>query len=279
MTPFSYTRRTFLREVILILAAAVFCIPLYIVLVMSLKTNQQITTTPLSLPLHPQFSNYREAWNGTADLTIYRALINTAIITVGSVVLLVICGSLCAYVLARRVSKLSTGLYLLFVTSIVLPVQLGVVPIYVEMRNTGLAGTYPGMILLYTGLFMPLSVFLYAGFMRTLPATYEEAAQIDGASLRRTFVRVVFPLLGPVTATVAVLAGVFIWNEFFMSLIFLSGTHKAMITVAIYGFVGEYASQWNYIMAAVVISIIPILAFYVFAQKQLVRGFTGGIRG
>jgi raffinose/stachyose/melibiose transport system permease protein len=276
---FSYTRKTFARELILLLGAVIFCIPLYIVIVMSLKTNADVFAHPLSLPTDPQLSNFSSAFKGTASMSVSRALINTAIITVGSVALQIAFGSLCAYTLARHTSKLSTGLFFLFVVGIIMPFQLGVVPLYVVMRDAGLAGNYAGMILLYGALFMPFTVFLYTGFIRTLPTEYEEAARVDGASLPRIMLRVVFPLLAPVTGTVAILTGVFVWNEFFFSLIFLSGTNYQMISVAIYGFVGEFASQWNYIMAAVIISILPILLFYLFAQKQLIKGFTGGIRG
>jgi len=192
---------------------------------------------------------------------------------------LVVLGSLCAYVLARRPSRLGTALCLLFVLGIILPFQLAIIPVYVVLRRAELTGSYAGMILLYVGLLMPLTVFVYTGFIRGLPREYEEAARVDGASLLRTYVRVVFPLLLPVTATVAILAGLFVWNDFFLPLIFLFGSDKETLPVALYSFVGESTSQWNLIMAGVAISVAPILAFYVLAQRSLIRGFTGGIRG
>ena len=134
------------------------------------------------------------------------------------------------------------------------------------------------MILLHTGLLMPLSVFLYAGFVRTIPRDYEEAAYVDGAGRFLTFTRVIFPLLLPITATVAVITGVIVWNDFFLQLIFLAGSHKQTVPVAIYGFVGEYATNWSLIFATVLLSIIPIMLFYMFAQRQLIRGFSGGIK-
>ena len=139
--------------------------------------------------------------------------------------------------------------------------------------------SYFGQILLETGLLMPLTVFLYTGFVRTLPKEYEEAAQVDGATQFRTFVRIVFPLLRPITGTVAVLTGVVVWNDFFLPLIFLTGSKYEPLPVAVYSFVGDYASQWNYIFASVVVALVPILGFYLLAQRQLIRGFSGGIRG
>ena len=110
---------------------------------------------------------------------------------------------------------------------IILPFQLAIIPLYVGMRHLGLVGSYLGMIVLNVGLLMPLTVFLYTGFIRALPRDYEEAARVDGAGILLTFRRVVFPLLWPVTATVAVLVGIIVWNEFFIALIFLSGSRCA----------------------------------------------------
>jgi raffinose/stachyose/melibiose transport system permease protein len=276
---FRYTTKTFSRELALILAALLFFIPVYLLVTLSVKSTADVFTKPLTPPTHPIFSNFETAWHGAANVSIGRSLLNSAIITVGTVICLIVIGSLCAYTLARRPSKMSSATYFAFLLGIIVPFQLGVVPIFVAMRHLSLIPSYYGMIILNTGLLMPLTVFLYTGFVRTLPREYEEAAQVDGAGLVRTYVRVVFPLLRPITGTVAVLTGVITWNEFFLALIFLSGSSYQPLPVSIYQFVGEYVTRWNYIFAAVVIAVIPVLAFYLFAQKQLIRGFSGGIRG
>jgi raffinose/stachyose/melibiose transport system permease protein len=275
---FRYTSRTFSRELLLILIAAVWWVPFYFLVIVSLKPSSELITHPFSFPQHLEFGNYSSAWAGVAGQTLGSALVSSLIITVGCVIALIAIGSVCAYAIARREGRLGTGLYLLFVLGIIIPFQLGIIPAYVTLRKLGLGGTYPGMILLYTGLMMPLAVFLYTGFVRQLPRDYEEAAYVDGASRLRTFVRVVFPLLRPVTATVAVLTSVIVWNDFFVQLIFLSGSPRQTLPVMIYSFVGQYASQWNLIFAAVVVTIAPVLAFYIFAQRQLIRGFSGGIK-
>ena len=122
---------------------------------------------------------------------------------------------------------------------IILPFQLAIIPLFVAMRDLGLIGNYLGMIVLNVGLLMPLTVFLYTGFIRALPRDYEEAARVDGAGILRTYARVVFPLLWPITATVAVLIGIIVWNEFFIALIFLSGSRDQTLPVALYSFVGD----------------------------------------
>jgi raffinose/stachyose/melibiose transport system permease protein len=274
-----YTWRTFARELTLIVGSFIFFIPVYLIAELSVKTTPQVFLKPLSFPTHPVFANYSTAWRGAGSLGLGHALVNSVIITLGSVVGLIVIGALCAYTIARRPSRLSTLMYTLFLLAIVVPFQLGVVPIYVAMRSLHLVPSYFGQILLEIGLLMPLTVFLYTGFVRALPREYEEAAQVDGAGMLRTFIRNLFPLLRPVTGTVAVLTGIVVWNDFFLPVIFLSGSHYMPLPVAVYSFVGDYLSQWNFIFAAVIIAILPILGFYLFAQRQLIRGFSGGIRG
>jgi raffinose/stachyose/melibiose transport system permease protein len=270
-----YTKGTFGRELSLLVLALVWWIPFYFLVVVSLKPTDEIFLSPLTFPSHLAFENYPDVWS-EGDMG--RALLNSFVLTFGTVITLVALGSVCAYAIARRPGKLGAFLYLLFVLGIILPFQLGLVPTYTVLRELGLVGSYLGMILLYTGIWMPFAVFLYTGFVRALPRDYEEAAQVDGASMLRTFRRVVFPLLRPVTGSVAILTGLIIWNDFFLSLIFLSGTPNTPLPVAVYSFVGEFASRWNFIFAAVAISILPVLVFFLFAQRQLIRGFTGGIK-
>jgi len=270
-----YTKRTFARELTLLLVAAIWWVPFYFLVVVSLKPDLEALQSPLSFPKEIHLGNFSTAWH---DAALGRSLVNSLIITGGSVLALIAIGSICAYTIARRPGRMSTTLYLLFVLGIILPFQLGLVPTYAVMRHLGLVGSYFGIILLYTGIWMPFSVFLYTGFVRALPKEYEEASVVDGASTLRTFRRVVFPLLRPVTGTVAIFTGLIIWNDFFLSLIFLNGTKKTPLPVAVYTFVGAFASRWNLIFAAVIVSLAPVLIFFLVAQRQLIRGFTGGIK-
>ena len=270
-----YTRRTFFRELTLLVIAAIWWVPFYFLVIVSLKPDLEALQSPLSFPKEVDLGNFSTAWH---DAALGRSLVNSLVITGGSVLALIAIGSICAYTIARRPGRMSTALYLLFVLGIILPFQLGLVPTYAVMRHLGLVGSYLGIILLYTGIWMPFSVFLYTGFVRALPKEYEEASVVDGASTMRTFRRVVFPLLRPVTGTVAIFTGLIIWNDFFLSLIFLNGTDKTPLPVAVYTFVGAFASRWNLIFAAVIVSLAPVLIFFLVAQRQLIRGFTGGIK-
>jgi raffinose/stachyose/melibiose transport system permease protein len=275
---FRYTWKSFSRELTLLAVAVIWWIPFYFLVTIALRPTAEVFNSPLRFPSKVDLGNFSESWKGSGSLTLGRGLENSLIITISTVVLLIALGSVCAYAIARRPGRLGNGLYVLFVLGIILPFQLGIVPAYVALRHLHLIGTYAGMILIDTGLLMPLAVFLYTGFVRALPREYEEAAQVDGASALRTYVRVVFPLLRPVTGTVAILTGLIVWNDFFVPLIFLSGTKNGTLPLAVYGFVGEFASRWNLIFAAVIVSLAPIMAFFLVAQKQLIKGFTGGIK-
>jgi raffinose/stachyose/melibiose transport system permease protein len=270
-----YTRGAFARELIMLVIAAIWWVPFYFLIIVALKPDVEALTSPLSFPNQVHLANFSTAWH---DASLGRALLNSVIITGGSVLALIAIGSICAYTIARRGGRMGTALYILFVLGIIFPFQLGLVPTYAVMRHLSLVGSYLGIILLYTGVWMPFSVFLYTGFVRALPKEYEEASRVDGASMMRTFRRVVFPLLLPVTGTVAIFTGLIVWNDFFLSLIFLNGTNKVPLPVAVYTFVGAFASRWNLIFAAVIVSLLPVFIFFLVAQRQLIRGFSGGIK-
>ncbi len=279
MSGLRYTWKTFARELSLMAIALVWIFPFYLMINISLRaTGGDVYSSPLKPSSHPTLAPYKTAWQGSALGSMSHGFLSSIIITFCSVTLLIIFGSLTAYTLARRPGKLSKGLFALFAIGLILPVQLGVIPLFAAFRNLGLIGSYFGMILLYAGLFLPLSVFLYAGFLRSVPRDYEEAAQVDGASHARIFARVVFPLLRPATGTVAILCGLLVWNDFFTPLIFLGGSTHATLPVVVYGLVGGLGSQWNVIFAAVALSVVPLILFFIFAQKQLIRGYSGGIK-
>jgi raffinose/stachyose/melibiose transport system permease protein len=274
-----YSRRTLARELALVAVAIVFCLPFYLLVAIALDTTAQTFTRPLSFPLPPHFGNFSEAWRTAGQGGLRPALESSLIITLSSVAALIVLGSLCAYVIARRAGRMSNAIYIAFVVGIILPFQLAIIPLFVAMRHLGLTGNYGGMIVLNIGLLMPLTVFLYTGFIRALPRDYEEAALVDGAGTLRTYALVVFPLLLPITATAAVLIGIVVWNEFFVTLIFLSGSRAETVPVALYSFVGDYVSRENLVFAGLAITIAPILLFYLFAQRHLIRGFSAGVKG
>jgi raffinose/stachyose/melibiose transport system permease protein len=162
---------------------------------------------------------------------------------------------------------------------LLLPFQLALLPLYQLIRDLRLLGTLWSLVLFYSGLQVPFATFLYMGFLRVIPREYEEAALIDGAGLLSVFWRVVFPLLRPVTGTVVILNAIFIWNDFLTPFLYLSGSDQQTIPVAVFGFIGQYVSQWNLVFAGLVIAMLPILAIYFFMQRHIIKGFAGGLKG
>jgi raffinose/stachyose/melibiose transport system permease protein len=276
---FRYTKATAFRELVVWLAALLTLMPFYFLVITALKPSEELLTTGTSVPpSRPTIENFSEVLTGGGDSNILLGLFHSVVITLGSIAGMVILGSLAAYVLVRNTQRWGTIAFYLFLVAIILPTQLGLIPLYIGARTVGLTGSMWGMIILYVGTLMPLAVFLYAGFFRTLPRDYEEAAAIDGASPSRIFFRIVLPLMAPATGTVAILTGLIVWNDFFTSLIFLGGSDVQTLTVSMYYYVGSLVSAWNKIFAIVIISMVPILAFYLFAQKRFIQGFAGGIK-
>jgi raffinose/stachyose/melibiose transport system permease protein len=273
---FRYGLRTFALELLMIAVAVAFLFPVYALVTLSLKNPQQIAASPLAPPTSPTFANFGNAWESASFGS---ALLNSTIITVVSVLILIAIGSFAAYFVARWQTRLGYGLYVLFLLGIVLPFQLGMIPLFTLVDDVGLLGTYQGMVIFYTGIQLPFTIFLYTGFIRALPTDYADAALIDGATHLRAFTQVVFPLLRPITGTVLILNAVFIWNDFFTPLLYLGGSARETIPVRIFSFVGQYVSDYGLVFAGLVLAALPILAIFLVLQKYVIKGFSSGLKG
>jgi raffinose/stachyose/melibiose transport system permease protein len=271
-----YRPRTFGLELTMIAVSLLFLFPVYVLVSLSLKSPPEINEGGLGPPSTLQTSNYSEAWEGA---TLGAAFFNSTLITVASLLALIVLGSLASYFLARTRSRLGYGMFILFLLGIILPFQLALVPLYKLMKDSGLLGTYWSMILFYTGLQLPFTVFLYTGFLRAMPREYGEAALVDGASHWQSFRRITFPLLRPITGTVIILNAVFVWNDFLTPLIYLGGTANETVPVVIFQFVGQYVSEWGLVFASVVLAILPVLVLFLLLQKYVIKGFESGLKG
>ncbi|WP_328472340.1 carbohydrate ABC transporter permease [Actinoplanes sp. NBC_00393] len=270
-----YTARTFALEFAMIAVAIVFAFPVYVLVNLAVRAPGD-TSSPLSLTRSPTLSNFTEAWQ-VAGLG--GALINSVVVTVVSVLIVLAVSALAAYPLARSTAHWSRGAFLLIMLGLILPFQLAALPLYQTVRDLGLLGSVWSLVLFYSGLQVPFTTFLYVGFLRALPRDFEEAAFIDGGSPLQTFRHVIFPMLKPITVTALVLNAVSVWNDFFTPLLYLSGSDQQTMPVAIAGFVGQYAADWNLIFASLLISIIPVLAVYLVLQRSIINGFAGGLKG
>lgn len=270
-----YTWGTLGLETAMVAAALVIAFPVYVLVNLSLKSPSD-TSSPLVPSSSPTLSNFSAAWRQGA---LGGAVLNSTIVTVVSIAVIIAVSALAAYPLARVARRWSRAVFLLIMLGLVLPFQLAMLPLYQTMRDLHLLGTVWGLVLFYSGLQVPFTTFLYTGFLRSMPRDFEEAALIDGCTPLRAFRHVVFPALKPITATAVVLNAVFIWNDFFTPLLYLSGSSQQTLPVAVAGFVGQYVSQWNLIFAALIISIVPILAIYLALQRYIINGFAGGLKG
>lgn len=271
-----FTLRRVGAELGMIVLALAFIFPFYVFFTVSMKTGAEVAANPLGLPSGLHLENYSTAWDQGDLGTAYQSSIVVAVLSVG---LLVLLGSMAAYALARRLSRLSTGLYLLFLLGLMIPLQLGMVPLYQMMNDANLLGTWTAVILFEAGHQLPFTVFLYAGFIRVLPIEYEEAARIDGAGPLTTFRRIVFPLLRPITASVVILTGITTWNDFLTPLLYVGGSSQETLPVAIYSFRGEFATDWGVLFAGMAIAIIPLLIVYFLLQRWFMVGFASGVKG
>ena len=277
-------------EAIAIILFLVYLIPFVIIFINASKPTLQVIADPLALPENPAqfFSN---VWRILNDTTVDYAgsFISSTIITVVSVALIVITTSMAAWVLVRTKTKTSTFIFMMFVGAIIVPFQVVMFPLISWLasieRALGLGGTpfrllgnYPGIILSYMGFGASLSIFLYHGFIKGIPYELEEAATIDGCSKAKTFFSIVFPILKPITITVMILNGMWIWNDFLLPRMVLRGGRHDIQTlpIAVAGFVGQYVRQWDLILTTTILAMIPIIIVFLFLQKHIIKGMVDG---
>jgi raffinose/stachyose/melibiose transport system permease protein len=257
-------------EIAMIIVAIIFLFPALLTLFNSFKTDAEIVLNPVSFPKSFSFSNYIEAWNATKFPIV---LINTFIITVTSTLGILLVSSMAAYVMVRSKSQISWFFFLVFTFSMVVPFQTFMVPLVQTARDYNLQSIW-GIIPIYIGLGCPLAIFMYHGFIKGVPVEIEESAAIDGASTLRTFFQLVFPLLKPVSATIAILDVLWIWNDFLLPLIILP--KQSTLQLAQYGFFSLFKRQYSLAMASLVLSAAPVVIFYLIMQKYIVKGVVAG---
>ena len=267
----------FVRLLPAIVWAVLILVPLAFLIFISLRTAQAYSVHPLSLPEFFDFQNYIDAWN---QGTIPSAFVNNLIVTTASVVGVVALASFAAYGFVRWRGGGGSRFYVYFVLGLIVPFQLGLPILFKLWAGVGLVDSLPGVILVQIGAQLPLAVFLYAGFLRSVPLELEEAARIDGAGDLRIFVSVVFPLLRPVTATVVILSAIGVWNDLIVSLFFLSTPTNQTLPLATIGFVSIISSNQPVIFACAVITVLPIIVMFVLLQRFFMSGLTqGALRG
>lgn len=264
------------RVVVAILAVQVviiFMFPFYIALVQSFKTTLETAYSALAFPKTLFLDNFREALE---KISFTNALKNSLLVTVIGVLLIVLCSSMSGYAIARGRGLYFKALDKVFLSSIMIPFQVIMIPAYKLLKSMSLLNTLWGEIIMLVGMSVAYSSFLYVGFVKSVPIELEEAAYIDGCSRFKTFWVIVFPLLKPITATTAALHAMWLWNDFNVSLIVLQKDAVRTLTIKQFYFFSEYASDYNMAFAAAIMGMLPILLAFLFLQKYLVSGITNG---
>jgi raffinose/stachyose/melibiose transport system permease protein len=250
-----------------------FLYPFYLAFLMSIKTVAETFHSFYGWPQTIHFENYVHAWKSSHYPT---AITNSLIVTVCSVVLIVTVSSLAGYSIARRKKPFYNIVFLLLLSGMMVPFQITMLPIYKLGKMLHMINTLWGIVIIYGGAGVQLGVFFYAGFIKSISAEVEEAAKIDGCSVPGIFFRIILPLLKPVTATVMVINALYIWNDFLLPLLFLQVDKVRTIPLQQYYFFGRYSSDLNLAFAYAVMGMIPIVAFFLFMQKYIVKGITAG---
>lgn len=249
--------------------------PIYFMVVNSFKGQKEIIGAPLSLPKTFDFSYIQKA---IEEIHLFRALLVTALVTVCAVALIVIVSSLAAWVMVRSKSKLSGILFLIFTAAMLIPFQSVMYPLISFMDTLGLKNI-GGLIIMHAGFGLSFSVFLYHGFLKSVPVSLEEAAVIDGANIFQVFFRVVFPLVKSTTITVIILNAVAFWNDYLLPFLVIGNTEYKTLTLELYyakSLAGQYGNPWELIIPAVMVSAIPIIIIFLLLQKQFIGGIADG---
>lgn len=263
-----------MTTVILTVIALVYLYPLFLVIINSVKSYVEISANVIALPQAIALSNYSETWK----IMDYPPLFfNTLIATVIGVTGTVVISAMAGYKLSRTKTRYSWILLIILIAPMMIPFHSFMIALVKVARTMRLTRTPWGLGILYWGLGTSLALFMYHGFVKTVPLELDDCARIDGASPWRTFFQVIFPLLQPVTVSVIVINAMWMWNDFLLPLLILSGSKKFYtLQLAAYNFFGLYKVEWNYAMAAVILTLIPAVVFYLALQKHIIKGMIAG---
>lgn len=255
------------------LFALIALYPIVLMIASSLKTNMEIFASPLSLPRAFSLDTYKKLWEVVpfADF-----LWNSVFVSAMSVLLITVFSSMAAFYLSRFSFKWTGALYFFFIIGLMIPIKLGIVPLFLLMKNLGLLNSLWSLILIYTASGIPISVFILTGFFRTLPIELEEAARIDGCSHFQVFWRVLLPLIRPALATVVIINFIHAWNDFFFPLIFIQEEALKTIPIGMMVLFGEYETDWSLLFAGLTLSALPMIVVFLMASKQFMEGLTAG---
>ncbi|MDX3226713.1 carbohydrate ABC transporter permease [Streptomyces sp. ME19-01-6] len=262
-----------LRTVLLCLGVLVFVLPFLFTVVTSLRTAADVAGDPLGIPHSFTLKNFSDAFG---QIHYGRSALNTLLITGLSCLSITVLGSLASYPLARITQGWSTWVYRLFILGTSVPVFVVVAPLYLLMRDLNLLDNYAGVVFVYTAMFLPVAVFFYTSFIRSIPMDIEEAAALDGCGAFRTFFTIILPLLRPITSTLLTFVSLQVWNDLIVPLVFLQNPDKRTVMVNAYSFIDPHAVQPTTLFPAALLGVLPLFLIFVLLQRHVVAGLSAG---
>jgi raffinose/stachyose/melibiose transport system permease protein len=260
----------------LILALLAFSFPFFLLIVNSFKDNGQILENPFSLPTNIDFGHFGEVIEKMDFMTTF---MNSFVITTASVLFILLFSSMGAHHIVRNNTKFNKVFFALLVASMIIPFQSIMIPlVYIYGAKLHLISSMPValLIILYIGFGSAFSVFVYHGFIKSIPLELEEASQIDGCSKWQTFIKIVFPILSSTSVTIAILNILWIWNDYLLPSLVLNNEQNFTMPIKMKVFNGTYMNDWQLLIPAILMTILPILVFYIFGQKYIVKGVMQG---
>ena len=277
------------KKIILIVLGIIVAVytlfPFYLVVLNTFKNANGIVANPVGfggVSFSQLMSNISAVVNNS-NFNFWYAFGTSVIITVLSLVLLALFGGMAAWVICRNKTKWSTAIYMVFIASMIIPFQVVMLPLISTFRDVSqfigisMLQSIPGIVFAYCGFGGAMTVFILTGFIKGIPYELEEAAAIDGCSPEGTFFRIIFPLLTPVITTVTILNGMWIWNDYLLPSLMLGQNGKVKtLPVAVQAFVGSYVKQWDLILTAALLAIVPMIVIFLVAQKQIMNGMVEG---
>ena len=283
------TSRVIIKFVIAIIIAIYVLFPFALVVINSCKTSDKITSNPIGLD-GMSVGQLMQNLNGVVNnpnFLFWHAFGYSVLITILSLVFLAVFGAMTAWVICRNKTKWATVIYFTFIASMIIPFQVVMLPLISTFRDVGkfvgipMLQSVPGIVFAYLGFGGAMTVFILTGFIKGIPYDLEEAASIDGCTPEQVFFKVIFPLLTPVITTVTILNGMWIWNDYLLPSLMLGNNSKyKTLPVAVQAFVGSYVKQWDLILTAALLAILPMIIIFLIAQKQIMEGMVeGAVKG
>jgi len=265
--------RNTLVQLVLVLNSLIMLYPIVAMLLSAFKPTGEIYATPFALPAEWRLDNFAEIWTGTS---FPRYMANSVIVTVASTASILVLGTMAAYALARYQFRGNELIYLFFLSGLMVPLKLAIIPLFIQLRDLGLLDSRLGLVFVYTAMGLPSAVFILTGFIRTLPGELEQSARIDGASEARIMWSIMLPLARPAMVIAGIQNAVPIWNDFFFPLVLIQSDPLKTLPQGLTVFMGEFNTNWGVLFAGLTLAALPITIVYMVLSKQFIAGMTGG---